>query len=706
VSCIAVGDAVAGGDLRGHAYGAGLVFSRTPAFTRDQLVDTFETQASQGAFVHTNSWGDDNSTLYTGMCRSIDDFMHANEDHLVVFAATNATLLRTPENSKNALSVGAVSDSPNQNIVCSGGSGLTFDGRLKPDVLAPGCNITSADGQTACSTVAQSGTSMATPAVAGVALLARQYYEEGFYPSGGAIPADGFTPSGALLKATMINAATGATGIPDLPGSASSFRAWGRVVADDSLYFTGDARRTVVRDVRNADGLATGASVEYPVMVTGAAERLKVTVVWTDAPPAPGVQTALVNDLDLEVIAPDATVYLGNVFAGGVSVVGGVADTKNNVEQVHIDAPATGAWTVRITGASIPEGPQGFALVVTGEVDPQAQPLTVATVDAPETIEPGAVVPAFTVRVDEGSDVLVGGSPTLHYRYAGPSYSSAPLTDLGGNEFAAQLPRAACGHGPEFYVSAEGSVTGVVSSPVGGAPGPRTALVGTASVIGVFAEDFEAGIPVEWTVTGPWVATGSCAGGGGCTGDVWAYCGDANVCTYGTGGAVSGGLTTPPIELPTIGAGERLTLVFCTAMSNENASRYDRGMVRIAGIELDETPHSDGAWMVREVDLSGYAGQTVEIQFFFATLDSFANAFTGWLIDSVAVERTSFSCVDPCPGDINGSGAVNAADFTILAGNFGLGTNATLDQGDLNGDGLVNAQDFVILAGAFGSSCD
>jgi hypothetical protein len=49
---------------------------------------------------------------------------------------------------------------------------------------------------------------------------------------------------------------------------------------------------------------------------------------------------------------------------------------------------------------------------------------------------------------------------------------------------------------------------------------------------------------------------------------------------------------------------------------------------------------------------------------------------------------------------------VNAADFTILAGNFGLGTNATLDQGDLNGDGLVNAQDFVILAGAFGSSCD
>jgi hypothetical protein len=54
-----------------------------------------------------------------------------------------------------------------------------------------------------------------------------------------------------------------------------------------------------------------------------------------------------------------------------------------------------------------------------------------------------------------------------------------------------------------------------------------------------------------------------------------------------------------------------------------------------------------------------------------------------------------------CAGDIDGDGFANAADFTILAGNFGATVPAgTL--GDLNSDGTVNAADFVILAGDFG----
>jgi hypothetical protein len=56
---------------------------------------------------------------------------------------------------------------------------------------------------------------------------------------------------------------------------------------------------------------------------------------------------------------------------------------------------------------------------------------------------------------------------------------------------------------------------------------------------------------------------------------------------------------------------------------------------------------------------------------------------------------------DPCPGDINGDGDTNAADFVILAGNFGSAVPPNTG-GDLNGDGLVNAADFVILAGDFG----
>ena len=55
-----------------------------------------------------------------------------------------------------------------------------------------------------------------------------------------------------------------------------------------------------------------------------------------------------------------------------------------------------------------------------------------------------------------------------------------------------------------------------------------------------------------------------------------------------------------------------------------------------------------------------------------------------------------------CPGDITGDGATNAADFVVLAGNFGAGPDATRAQGDLDGNGLVNASDFVALAGAYG----
>jgi hypothetical protein len=54
-----------------------------------------------------------------------------------------------------------------------------------------------------------------------------------------------------------------------------------------------------------------------------------------------------------------------------------------------------------------------------------------------------------------------------------------------------------------------------------------------------------------------------------------------------------------------------------------------------------------------------------------------------------------------CPGDINTDGDTNAADFVILAGNFGASVPPNT-SGDLNGDGLVNSSDFVILAGDFG----
>ena len=91
--------------------------------------------------------------------------------------------------------------------------------------------------------------------------------------------------------------------------------------------------------MRNADGLATGEFQAFTIDVAASTEPLKVTLVWSEPPGTAGAANPIVNNLDLTVIAPDSTTFLGNVFAGGQSTAGGAADTLNNVEQVLVNNP-------------------------------------------------------------------------------------------------------------------------------------------------------------------------------------------------------------------------------------------------------------------------------------------------------------------------------------------------------------------------------
>jgi len=97
--------------------------------------------------------------------------------------------------------------------------GPTTDTRNKPDIIAPGQEIFSANsdgrpgsyqcgdsaGELNSSILMMSGTSMAAPGVAGAAALVRQYYEEGFHVGGEKNTAAGFKPSSALVKATILH---------------------------------------------------------------------------------------------------------------------------------------------------------------------------------------------------------------------------------------------------------------------------------------------------------------------------------------------------------------------------------------------------------------------------------------------------------------------------------------------------------------------
>ena len=340
-------------DYNGVAYEAKMAISTYNAGGFN-MYTTLVTHHGFGARVSTNSWGDDGTTSYTALCRDIDRYSHDYEEGMVAFAVTNLSTLKTPENAKNVLAVGATNNPIFENHA-SGGTGPTADGRRKPEIYAPGCNNRSAS-TASCATTTLCGTSMACPAIAGSALLARQFYTEGWYPSGSPTPADALTPSGALLRATLLNATDDMSGVAGYP---SNREGWGHLILDESLAFAGDARGMWVEDLRNADGLQTGEAVDYELLVNSAGEALAVTLVFTDPPATVGAAAPIVNNLDLELIAPDATSYKGNYFSAGQSAPGGSFDALNTVERVVLANPASGQWTLRVHGTNVPEGPQG-----------------------------------------------------------------------------------------------------------------------------------------------------------------------------------------------------------------------------------------------------------------------------------------------------------------------------------------------------------
>lgn len=339
-----------------------------------------------GSRIHSNSWGTKPHTdIYTNAARMCDCFMWKHKDFLILRSAGNygiegPGLLRPEAVAKNVVSCGAtqniVLDRPSydpNNLAYFSSLGPCADGRIKPTVLAPGLSLISARKSTSDKYRLLYGTSMSTPVIAGAAALIRQYFMEGWHPSGIKNSSDSFTPSAALLKAMLVNGAVEITGQEAYKNEWNFYpncnQGWGRIQLDNCLYFKGDSKRLGVVD--NNIGLDTGEQIEYKIEVTDATEPFEVTLVWTDYPAMPYAEPALVNDLDLQVIDPDGNVYLGNVFSGqnpGHSTTGGTRDDRNVVECVLIIPPdiKVGNWTLKVVGTNIPIGKQPFALVTTG----------------------------------------------------------------------------------------------------------------------------------------------------------------------------------------------------------------------------------------------------------------------------------------------------------------------------------------------------
>jgi subtilisin family serine protease len=339
---------------------------------------------AQGARIHTNSWGDEENIApfnrYTERTADLDRFVWEHPEMLVLVAAGNAgqtdDSVGSPSTGKNVLSVGALGTADVEPPCPASFSsrGWTHDGRIKPDLLAPGQQVRSAAtdftvGAVTCGDRFSSGTSMASPTAAGLAALVRQYFTDGWYPTGVADPAHSFEPSAALLRATLIASTVDLTtlGCPTARPVPSRDQGWGLIQLDRALRFPDDGHGLFVEDrgpgfLTSSDAAVT-RGVEVPV--TG---ELKVVLAWSDPPSSSTADVNLVNDLDLVVEGPTGT-YRGNVMDAGVSVTGGDADRLNNLEVVWLRDAVPGVWRIRVEPHRIQLGPQPWALVAVGEVE-------------------------------------------------------------------------------------------------------------------------------------------------------------------------------------------------------------------------------------------------------------------------------------------------------------------------------------------------
>lgn len=417
---------MSGGQFKGVAWQAQIVhqsvldsgggFGGLPADLNTLFLQTY----TNGARIHSDSWGAHTYGSYSTDSRNADLFMWNHPDMLVVFSAGNDGVdtaspygvidpgsVGAPGTAKNVLTVGAAesdrapgsggyssdlwatgswaskyahspidsdyvsqsADGVHQGMAAFSSRGPTDDGRIKPDIVAPGTDVISCRSRAASGMgwgvaantnyLWEGGTSMSCPLIAGSAALVRQYFT---YMKGMT------NPSAALIKATLLNGArsltpgqygTGSTReIPAAP-RPNNVEGWGQGDIEDSLFPAAPRRLTVY----DGDRLSTGGSNAYLFHVF-ATNPVSITLAYTDYPATVGSGVALVNDLDLVLVGPDGT----NYFPKG----SGAADRLNNVEGIDIQSPAVGLYVVRVSGYNVPYGPQPYALVICGAVERRA----------------------------------------------------------------------------------------------------------------------------------------------------------------------------------------------------------------------------------------------------------------------------------------------------------------------------------------------
>jgi subtilisin family serine protease len=318
----------------------------------------------------SGSFGNTESLSYYRLEESsVDEVCWKDKQFLVIWAAANERgpdyNIGHPAAAKSVLTVGACGNGTDSDSVWFKSSrGPCRDGRVKPDLLAPGVTVNTADGRTLHSYVTVSGTSISAPAASGALMLLRQYFAEGWYPTGTPDSTHRITQlSSALMRAMAIAATDSNVGHEYMPNNAAG---WGRLNVSTIMHFADDSNGLAFLD--ETTGVATGQNITFQFELSGRAP-IHVVLAWTDTAAAPGAAIAIVNDLDLELTSPDGNHYRGNQFYNGWSWVNPSGWDGRNVEEVClVPHPLTGTWTARVIGRSVYTALQPFAVAVRGGI--------------------------------------------------------------------------------------------------------------------------------------------------------------------------------------------------------------------------------------------------------------------------------------------------------------------------------------------------
>ena len=449
-----------------------------------------------GARIHSDSWGSVGSG-YSAITADFDEFVWNHKDFLPVIAVGNSgdkNELRTlgePATLKNGLGVGASMNTqaslsfaldqakrlPNgdsakyldrmkdilltdtglsnydfNDLAFFTSIGPTDDYRIKPDVVSPGLFTFSARAKPSSyncfpndpdtGVVIMAGTSMATPTLSGTMALIRQYFTDGYYPTGSKSLNNAFVPSASLLRNIAIHSAslmdgfkyykcsggvgtqqpmpTSNPGLPpgwpsqmppdfqsladsdeevssgicrsNLSSSENTFwmQGWGRTQANKALFFSGSEALSGYLHIPSltseaAEGDFNDMSIKSNESITfnvcafpsTSMPELRATLTWTDYPGSPNAKSALVNDLDLKIVYNDKTLY-GNemTFAAYKALMGSDFDGQegdrfNNIEKIIMNLESISSpvdISITISGYKVPQGPQPFSLVVSGNI--------------------------------------------------------------------------------------------------------------------------------------------------------------------------------------------------------------------------------------------------------------------------------------------------------------------------------------------------